>query len=330
MRCSTCLGIPSETERAYFALHKPNSQIAKQLHISKKFDEKSSHLLLLVWRCALRCRSLCFFFFFFFICSVSVYFCYFTCPCALYKRRTSIVCVATRKCRLNLEWSKTINLKQYGIAMPPAKQTINLHDSDLQWETRSRAREWRRDGKKCNNTDAIVRRIKKFDAFYQNDTQNTERERCASTIHQCSEQMHRCSEKRLLCEGNQFGDRRLRIYRSKTAQRAKHFFPSFGTLLPAARRNTFIWFNNIAWCSMRDSTFSSSTTIATQSVQAEVTKSDRSFRWLSRKYCRICSSVCSASRSVCCQHWRSCENNCKREWIVVFDVISENQILIYR
>lgn len=42
---------------------RPNSQIAKQLHISKKFDEKSSHLLLLLLRCALR-RRCCLFVFF--------------------------------------------------------------------------------------------------------------------------------------------------------------------------------------------------------------------------------------------------------------------------
>lgn len=109
------------TSRQYFCLEtertrrleyiiQPNSQIAKQLHISKKFDEKSSHLQLLLLRCALRCR--CFFFF-----SSRPSFGYI--PLVHWQ---SGWCGATRrKYRLNLEWSKTINSKQYGIAMPPAK-----------------------------------------------------------------------------------------------------------------------------------------------------------------------------------------------------------------
>lgn len=105
-----------------------NSQIAEQSHISKKFDEKSSHLLLLLLRCALRCLLFPVFFFYLFVC----YFSRFDVSLVPGTKVPLRECGAKRKCRLNLEWSKTINSKQCGIAMPTAKHTMNLRIRDRQ------------------------------------------------------------------------------------------------------------------------------------------------------------------------------------------------------
>lgn len=99
-----------------------NSQIAKQLHISKKFDEKSSHLLLLLCCCVALCVAVVYLFhFYFYFFFVFVLFSLFLLSVALNEMPLEECGGATRKCRLNFEWSKTINSKHNEIAMPPAK-----------------------------------------------------------------------------------------------------------------------------------------------------------------------------------------------------------------